>query len=296
MAGLESPLYENNEYFANDPEFPLSILLRSPQNPTKFHKHEYWECAFVTAGSGMHRSENNQPIAIRHRDIIIIPPGGSHAFVETENLEVINLLFDASRLPSLLMEFYSHPVYRELFIRNITHYENRDFPKFSIEPAVFDELEEYLCRMASAGYEQSEHCYKLGLFMALISKLCNSKSFDSFAGGAAPLDIGKLSAYLHRNFARKITLELLTKITGMSKPSLFRHFRAAFGVTPITYLQRIRLQYASELLINSGNSIKEIALQTGFQSESYFFRTFRKFYGITPMEYRKKQSKQSKTK
>ena len=194
------------------------------------------------------------------------------------------------------MEFYSHPVYRELFIRDVSHYENRDFPKVSLEPAVFDELEEYLRRMASVGYEQSEHCYKLGLFMALISRLCNSKRLDPFTGSTAPLDIWKLSAYLCRNFSQKISLELLTKISGMSKPSLFRHFRAAFGVTPIAYLLRIRLQYASELLTNSSSSIKEIALQSGFQSESYFFRTFRRFYGISPAEYRKRESGHNKSK
>lgn len=53
-------------------------------------------------------------------------------------------------------------------------------------------------------------------------------------------------------------------------------------------LSRIRLEYAVELLCESGMSLDEIALNAGFQSTSYFIRVFKVRYGVTPARFRER--------
>ena len=286
MTEPDARLYANDEYFAQDPDFPLSIVVRTPQPPSCFHRHEFSECVFVINGRGLHRSNENAPEEISKGDILIIPPQGNHAFVESCGMSVINLLFDASKLPPLLMELYAQPMYRELFIRDISHYENRDYPKLTPPENVFNEMKEYLFRISEADSLSNAHSYKLGLFMALISRLCSLPSSGNTETVEPPLNITKLSAYMQRNFNKAIYLDDLARISGMSRSSLIRHFRSAFGTTPMMYLQKLRLIRSAELLKNTDFTLKEIAEMTGFQSDSYFFRIFHRAYGMTPQTFR----------
>lgn len=289
MSFYETLVYSDNTYFANDPEFPLRVWMEHEQGNNRMHRHEFCECIFITAGEAIHNSGNAPPQPIRKGDILVIPIGGEHNFSSVQNLSVANLLFDPARLPSLLMELYAKPAYRELFMRNISCYANRNYPHFHPDEQKFSEMQEYLERLAQVNFVKGIHCYKLGLFMVLMSMICDSTNIHETQDNHAALDIAKVSAYLERNFARKIYLEELLKLTGMSRATLMRHFHAAFGVTPIAYLQRVRLKNAAHLLINSQYSLQEISMKTGFPSDSYFFRAFRKAYSATPIEYRRKR-------
>ena len=282
-------VYSDNIYFAHDPEFPLRVWMEHEQGNNLMHSHEFCECIFIIAGQAVHNSGNTPPHPIRKGDILVIPIGCEHNFSSVQNLSVANLLFDPNRLPSLLMELYAKPAYRELFMRNKIYYANRDYPHFHPEEQKFSEMQEYLERLAHVNFVKGMHCYKLGLFMVLMSMICDSTNIHENQDSHAALDIAKISAYLERNFSRKIYLEELLKLTGMSRATLMRHFHAAFGVTPIAYLQRVRLKNAAHLLINSQYSLQEISMKTGFPSDSYFFRAFRKAYAVTPIEYRRKR-------
>ena len=56
-------------------------------------------------------------------------------------------------------------------------------------------------------------------------------------------------------------------------------------------LQRKRFQMAVLLLCDTKLSIEEIALDVGYENQSYFFRQFKKRYGMTPHKYRKENIK-----
>ena len=277
----------NDRIFEADPGLPLRVKLDDPQIVTVLHQHEFCECVFVARGRGMHRSEHHDPVPVRRGCVLVIPVGGHHAYTAVSpDFAVFNLLFDAGRLPPVLLELYSHPGYKQIFLRDHTAYGEQDFPLTTLDAKVFAELETMLRYLARTGSSAGSHCYKLGLFMAVLSRLCAAWKVSGEAP-AVPLDIPRLTAYLDRNFQQEIYLDDLTKRAGMSRATLLRHFRAALGVTPMVYLRNLRLRHAAELLVNTDFSLKEVADRSGFSELSYFFKIFRRCYNLSPLEYRK---------
>lgn len=66
-------------------------------------------------------------------------------------------------------------------------------------------------------------------------------------------------------------------------------FKKAIGVTPMKFITLLRLQKSKQLLIDKREwTVKQIAVECGYKSMSYFGRLFLENEGITPAEYRKK--------
>lgn len=93
--------------------------------------------------------------------------------------------------------------------------------------------------------------------------------------------------YIELHYADKITLNNLAKIAGMS-PKYFCHFFFEMtGHTPIDYVNYYRIERACYQLVNTEDSITDIALSCGFNDVSYFIRIFKKYKGKSPKQYLK---------
>lgn len=74
----------------------------------------------------------------------------------------------------------------------------------------------------------------------------------------------------------------LPREVGISPNRLRTRFRAGFGASPGHYLETLRMQKARFLLLTTTLSIKEVALQTGFEDALYFSRRYRKYWRQPP--------------
>ncbi|WP_032122481.1 bifunctional transcriptional activator/DNA repair enzyme AdaA [Clostridium amazonitimonense] len=72
---------------------------------------------------------------------------------------------------------------------------------------------------------------------------------------------------------------------GISKNSLIRLFQDQLGMTPVQYINKLRIEKAKELLANSKDTILSIALQCGFGSLSTFYNLFPRLVGMSPAQY-----------
>ena len=59
------------------------------------------------------------------------------------------------------------------------------------------------------------------------------------------------------------------------------------GFAPLQYIQEVKINLAKEMLTHTNKTIKEIALELGFENNDYFFTDFRRTAGVTPVNYRK---------
>ncbi len=93
--------------------------------------------------------------------------------------------------------------------------------------------------------------------------------------------------FLHANYSSRITLAQLTRRFHINRTSLGRDFLETTGTTIMTYLMKLRLYIASQLLRDTTLPITEIYERVGFNDPAHFGRQFRKHYGTSPSEYRR---------
>ncbi|MEJ0027743.1 MAG: helix-turn-helix transcriptional regulator [Rhizomicrobium sp.] len=86
--------------------------------------------------------------------------------------------------------------------------------------------------------------------------------------------------------AKMPTVNTLAAAAGVHPVHLGRGFRQAFGCTPSSYLQRLRLERAAARLRRTDLSLAGIADASGFSDQSHMTRAFRAAYRTTPARYR----------
>ena len=93
-------------------------------------------------------------------------------------------------------------------------------------------------------------------------------------------------SYISANFKKKLSLEEMAKDLGVSKYVLSRLFSKIFHRNFNQYLNDARLNYACHRLENTSDSITNICLDSGFESQRTFNRVFKERYKISPSDYR----------
>jgi len=106
-------------------------------------------------------------------------------------------------------------------------------------------------------------------------------------GSEAQRLVRQAMAYMHEHYTEPISREDLANHLGLSSNYLTHCFRAEVGMTPITYLNRYRVNRAKVLLAKSNKTMLEIARAVGFSDSGYFSRVFRRQVGVSPDAYRR---------
>lgn len=139
------------------------------------------------------------------------------------------------------------------------------------------------------GTDLSDKLRDAGLITAILTEL-----FAGTAVSPSPEDGQKKSApylrelkhYIDNHLERPLKLEDLEKHCHMSKYRICHEFSTAFGMPPIKYLNKKRLEAAENLLLSTEKKVHEIALATGYENTNHFIHLFKKEYGATPQAYR----------
>ncbi len=105
------------------------------------------------------------------------------------------------------------------------------------------------------------------------------------AGLRDPL-LAKTLALMHRDPARGWTVENLAKEAGLSRTRLAERFRHFLGMSPIAYLTEWRMKLGAEALQRGEQSVAEVALDVGYNSEAAFNRAFKRVYNSPPAQFR----------
>jgi len=99
--------------------------------------------------------------------------------------------------------------------------------------------------------------------------------------------IKEIHKQLTQNIDKRFTIEELSKQYLMNTSSLKTIFKAVYGLPLASYMKEYRIKYAAELLRNKTDTIAEIAIAVGYESQSKFTKAFRDIMKILPTEYRK---------
>ena len=99
--------------------------------------------------------------------------------------------------------------------------------------------------------------------------------------------ISTAQAYIKKNYEQNISVDEIANACNVSTSYLHKIFKNKLGITPSIYLLNHRISVAQNLLVNSNQTLTEIAFNCGFNSGSYFSDCFKKNVGVTPKDFRK---------
>ena len=94
--------------------------------------------------------------------------------------------------------------------------------------------------------------------------------------------------YIKNHYAERITLDELAELEHISTSYLSRKFKERTGMSVITYINDLRIDWSKQYLMASALDINEISYQVGFESPKYFHRVFKKLVGESPASFRRK--------
>lgn len=98
--------------------------------------------------------------------------------------------------------------------------------------------------------------------------------------------VEKAKRFLEMNYKQKVLLQDIADHIGVSSFYLERLFKQHTSQTPRSYLTKIRIRHAEDLLQNSTKTNLEICYEVGFQSPSNFYQSFQRLRHCSPSEFR----------
>jgi len=105
--------------------------------------------------------------------------------------------------------------------------------------------------------------------------------------------LNELVEWIDHHYHESITLEKLASISNISPFHLQRIFTLSKKMSPLNYINKVRLENATFFLINTDKSITVIGMEVGFSNPSYFSTFFKRETGYTPVMFRKKYKTKS---
>lgn len=123
--------------------------------------------------------------------------------------------------------------------------------------------------------------------LAFYLQLANDDVRESETQGT-DADFRNVLVYIENNLAKKLTVDELAGVMHLHPNYFIRHFKAFFGVSPIRFINNMRMDRAKFLLSGTDQSISQIARSVGIDDIFYFSKQFKKYNGYAPTEYRHK--------
>ncbi|TYP79162.1 helix-turn-helix transcriptional regulator [Paenibacillus methanolicus] len=149
-------------------------------------------------------------------------------------------------------------------------------------------LAEELRRLAAESGGGSD-LLRLSLFLRIFDALSlRSASYSVSAGQDTWLQNGR--AYLDIHYAEDIAIERVAAAVGVERSHFTKMFRHAYGMPPMQYLLRLRMNEARLLLEQTGYTVADIARSVGYPDLFSFSKAFKKHAGISPKSYRQRKT------
>lgn len=196
---------------------------------------------------------------VNKNDILFIPKNTSYHLTTKKNEQLICIHFDMPLLSSLPDVF--SPTDPSVFIQ------------------LFNEIKE-VWQKKSLGYQYKVYEIFNGIIYNIISQqsnLVNSSSNNSKAL------VFKVVEYIKSNFTLPdLKVSDIASNFFISETYLRRLFKKYLNYTPIEYIIKLRLKYATELLRADYYTVEQVAEKCGITDTKYFSTLYKKRYGVSP--------------
>ena len=249
------------------------------------HWHDEIELIAVKKGEGW-VDVNLKRHAVTAGDIVLVLSGQLHAIAQKgcAVMEYVTILFRPELLAAENDACYARflqPFFAETQeIAPVLTPECRNYPAIS---ALLERIDT-LCDARPYGYPLAVKGCLFQMFYEIISaeRTETEHSLDQ----KSLAKIKEILSYIADNYSRPISIAEIAGACFYSESYFMKFFKHAMGTSFVQYLNSYRLEKAAKRLRDTSDTILQVAMETGFDSLSYFNRCFKKMYGTTPGKYR----------
>ena len=261
-------------------------------------------CGMILGKKIVH-SENQAPFAFVRGESILLPANKElevdfpHADLNSPT-KCLKIEIDANKLNEIITYFneqldQTHEAGKWLYEVGQTHEtstwqcEDNHHLHFSnispinkiLEEMVWISQEEMVFRSALMELKVIELVIRMLQFQSVVRLLRNSEYLMNYN------PLANLTEYIKAHLENPLPVEVLAREAHMSTAQLFRHFQHYFGMTPVQYMNELRINKAKHLLRNPRILVTEVCYMIGLSSLSYFIQLFKRKTGLTPKQYQK---------
>ena len=246
------------------------------------HAHDFYEIFLTVEGTVLHHV-NGRTQRLPEGSLVFIRPDDVHGYVydspKSADTAYINLTFTRQTAEQLFAYLSDGFPSRELLSCFMS-------PTVLLSGADKRMLVERISALNCADW-QDKQALKMRMRVLLVDV------FTRFFGDVPdrerqemPLWLSHLMAQMERPENFVLGNERMVELSGRSREHVARNLKKYCGMTVTEYINRLRINYASNLLINTNTPIITVCFECGFQSMSYFYRVFRAYRQMSPAEFR----------
>lgn len=253
-----------------------------------WHYHNNYEISFITEGSGK-RIVADSIEEFQPGDLVFIGKNIPHVWIADKStmaptqrkLEMVYLQFTDDVLNSgilLLPEF-----------KNIANALVLSERGIRIKDKTLDEVSNLMLQLPYLNKFN-----RMIVFLELMNIIGGSKSYTLLASNdyikkrfsTKNKRIETIHQYLMKNYRQEVDLSAIADMVNMAEGSVCRFFKSQMGMTIFEYLNKLKVDFAKQLLMDKNLSIAEVAEDSGFNNLSHFNKQFKKVTNLQPTEYR----------
>lgn len=268
----------------------VNVFLNARYCPPFWHHLKFIKITYVLNGECFFFTKNGKRKTLSAGNFIIVPPDVEQtvfSFHDDDTVAniVIRINTFGEAFSTLLTE---SEVLAEFFWKVLYGKDESSVMWFQCDPDsrldqyVLDMFEALEKKVVGSNFLLVSHTLA---FLAYALSYYQNKMISLKEGRMANDKLPVVIRYIRENY-NTITLSTLAEHFHKSESYLSRYIKRETGHSLTYLLREFRMKQSGIMLRNSGLSVEEIMLHTGYTDISYFYKTFRKYYGMTPMAYR----------
>ncbi|MDQ6904730.1 MAG: AraC family transcriptional regulator [Bacteroidota bacterium] len=249
------------------------------------HFHEEYELNFIRNAEGAQRVVGDHVEEIGNIELVLVGPNLQHGWFTNKckgkTIDEITIQFHRNLFDEKFLQRNQMSFIRTLLQRSARGVLFSKATTLSIMPRLIQLPQRH-------GFDSVLELMSIlhDLSTSRNLKTLSDVSFNTEMPSYNSRRIERIMQLLNKDFGENITLGDAAKIAGMAEVSFSRFFKFRTGKTFIDTLNEVRLGHATRMLIDTTNSINEIAYKCGFNNMSNFNRIFKRKKQSTPKEFR----------
>ncbi|MCM3766127.1 AraC family transcriptional regulator [Neobacillus niacini] len=236
------------------------------------HKHDYYQIYYVVSGEGDF-IVGNESVKMGKGMYLFTRPNDIHGISNTRDV-------DGKPLRMLEVKYVVFDTKLEEGLNQIP-----------IVCKGTDNIEEMLELVFKEGIDTLPWYLEIAThtFIATLYYMIRFQSIEVSSNPQKSKVVEQIKENIQENYKNEISLDHLAKFVGHSKNYICKTFKENTGMTINLYLNKVRIDKAAELLVNTDFDIAEISSDVGYNNIYHFIKTFKKIVGTSPGNFRKSE-------